>query len=54
MFSPDEMINLALETYVEVESMINLEARDADLITTTFNLEANKIVTMPLYMAVHL
>ncbi|EED43510.1 hypothetical protein EBI_25785, partial [Enterocytozoon bieneusi H348] len=34
--------------------MINLEARDADLITTTFNLEANKIVTMPLYMAVHL
>lgn len=54
MFSPDEMINLALETYVEVESLINLEAGDGDLITTTFNLEANKIVTMPLYMAVHL
>lgn len=54
MFSPDEMINLALETYIEVESLINLKTDNEDLITTSFNLETDRTTTMPLYMAIHL
>lgn len=54
MFSPDDLINVALESLIEVEGLVHLDCSLGQLYDSSFKLSPLRPSRIPLYMAIHL